>query len=87
MSDWAKKTADKYIRSDGRPPDGRKASSYHDAAEAAWRANAEIVHRFLRRKENLNDAEGREALFAFQRIGDGVNRQHKRFLSEMAARQ
>lgn len=86
MSDWAKKIADKYICSDGRTPDGRKAASYHDAAEAAWRANAEAVHRFLRRKENISDPEGREALFAFQRIGDGVARQHKRFLSEMEAR-
>jgi hypothetical protein len=81
VSSWAKKTADKYIRADGSPPVGGRGITAQDAAEDAWRATAETVHRFLRRKENLEDPEGREALFAFQRIGDAIALQHKRFVT------
>jgi len=49
-----------------------------DLAEDAWREHAETVHRFLRRRESIADPDGRAALVAFERIGDGIALQHKR---------
>jgi len=49
-----------------------------DLAEDAWRIHAETVHRFLRRREHMEDPDGKAALVAFERIGDGIALQHKR---------
>ena len=54
-SDWAKKTADKYIGKDGRAPTDAPT------ADATWRAEAETVRAYLR---NAKSQAGRDALAA-----------------------
>lgn len=70
MSTWASRTADKYITKKGNEPGSSRAP--RTPAERAWREYAETVHRYLRRRDVLNDPQGKEALAAFERIGDGI---------------
>lgn len=70
----AQKTADKYISRDGlnRNSDGDPVT----AAEIAWRAHAETVHRYLRcSSANTGRAA---ALSAFERIGEAIAETEKK---------
>jgi hypothetical protein len=74
MSDWARKTADKYITKSGAAP-GAIARARTNA-ERAWRTNAETVHKFLRM--HAKSPEGAAAIAALERIGDAIAEDEKR---------
>ncbi len=73
----AKRIADKYIARDGSEPE---SSSPETDAEIAWKRNAEIIHRFLRKRLRIDSTaeEAKEAIVALERIGDAIAMDEKR---------